>query len=102
MHKIPVLRDVRAKRKRNKNSDKELSEQELEDCFEHTTNYNQMLAKTIEILKEKHSVKEEPAAKMHAKASPKNQQTKKRRLYDKQFFKQKKQAEVYQNTMGAC
>ncbi len=85
-----------------KNSDKELSEQELEDYFDHTTNYNQMLAKTIEILKEKHSVKEEPAAKMHAKAPSKNQQTKKRRLYDKQFFKQKKQAEVYQNTMGAC
>ncbi len=41
-------------------TDKELSEQELEDCFEHTTNYNQMLAKTISILKEKHSVKAEP------------------------------------------
>lgn len=42
-----------------KNSDKDLSEEELEACFEHTTNYNQMLAKTISILKEKHSVKDE-------------------------------------------
>ena len=42
-----------------KKSDKELSEQELEECFEHSTNYSQMLVKTVSILKEKHSVKEE-------------------------------------------
>ena len=45
-----------------KKAEKALSEQELEECFEHTTNYSQMLAKTLSILKEKHSVKEESPA----------------------------------------
>ena len=84
-----------------KKSDKELSEEELEDCFEHTTNYSQMIGKTIAILKEKHSVKEEPQVKVYAKAPSKNPETKRRKLYDKQFIKQKKQTEIYTNTMGA-
>ena len=36
-----------------------LSENELEDLFEHTTNYANVLNKTIQVLKQKHSVKTE-------------------------------------------
>ena len=39
-----------------KNADKQLTESEMEGLFEHTTNYNQVLDKTIDILKSKHSM----------------------------------------------
>ena len=37
--------------------DKHLSEQELESCFEHQTNYAELFHKTIEILKEPDTAK---------------------------------------------
>ena len=42
-----------------KNQNEELTEVELEDLFEHSTNYSDVLEKTVGILKRKHSVKEE-------------------------------------------
>jgi len=38
------------------NADKQLTEQEFENYFEHITNYNQVLEKTIGVLKERHMV----------------------------------------------
>ena len=42
-----------------KNCDKQITEDELESFFEHETNYNQVLSKTIDVLKEKHSMDSE-------------------------------------------
>ena len=45
--------------KLNSQTNEQLSENELEKCFEHNTNYSEILNKSISVLKRKHSMKEE-------------------------------------------
>lgn len=45
------------------NAEKELTEQKLEEFFEHNTNYRQVLSKTIDILRQRQNLSEEKTSK---------------------------------------